>query len=315
MAVVDTKSDKRKNRGAVPRRKGLALAEFEEEYLYPNLPVVIEDAIERWPALGKWTPDWFKQRFPKRAVVVDDVTVELAILIDQIIAPRTAEDKAPRTAEDKAPRPHRKTPYLRNQAIHQIFPELLPDIAPAPVYVWPNWLHGRYFPPAMDAYMRGLTTLELFIGGKGSKFPSLHVDVAGTHAFLHQVYGTKELVLYPPEQSELVYPNHKGISQIEDIEAPDLDRFPRFAEATPIRATVQAGDMILVPSGWWHTAVMPGPSITVAWNTANASNWDSLVRVVSGYRSPVVGAAIAAYLSIMGVWNRWAGVGRDPNRR
>ena len=299
MAVAHRDRSSRDSRAplsAIDRRNGLTLAEFEREYLYANKPVIIEDATQGWRALEHWSPEWLKQRYNSLPVVVDEVTYRFGDFIDRMMSPKDGEP----------------TPYLRNQSIGNIFPELMADIQPSPYCFWPNWLHGRYVPEQLDDFMKVLTTLELFIGGRGSKFPSLHIDSAHTHAFLNQVYGSKDLILYAPSQSDLVYSNHKGISMIDNIDAPDLDKFPLFAEAVPIRVTIKAGDTILIPSGWWHTAMMPGPSITVSVNTANASNWADLVSDVSRQRGKVMGAGLSAYLTMMGVWNRIAGVGRRP---
>jgi len=280
----------------IDRRSGLSLEEFERDYLYPNKPVILMDAIEDWAAVGKWSPEWLKSRYHSLPVVADEQTYRFGDLISRILTPVAGES----------------APYLRNQAIHNVFPELMVDLQPSPRFFWPNWLHGSYVPEQLGDYMRVLTTLELFVGGRGSKFPNLHIDSAHTHAFLNQVYGAKELVLYSPTQTELVYPNHKGISLVGDVDNPDLEQFPLFAEAVPIRVTIRAGDTAFIPAGWWHTARMPGPSITVSVNTANESNWSALVRDIAGQRSRLVGLGLGAYLTAMGYWNRLAGVGRAP---
>ena len=45
------------------------------------------------------------------------------------------------------------------------------------------------------------TAIELYIGGEGASFPVLHYDGMHTHAFLMQLYGTKEYVAFAPQQS------------------------------------------------------------------------------------------------------------------
>ena len=44
----------------LPRRTGLSLREFRREYLYPQKPVVITDAMKDWKALTAWTFDYLK---------------------------------------------------------------------------------------------------------------------------------------------------------------------------------------------------------------------------------------------------------------
>ena len=61
-------------------------------------------------------------------------------------------------------------------------------------------------------------------------------------------------------------------------EAADLDRYPLFHYARPIRFMLQPGETLYCPNGWWHTTSMPDVSITVV--TANwcRGNWPILVR-------------------------------------
>ena len=51
-----------------------------------------------------------------------------------------------------------------------------------------------------------MTSIELYIGGAGATFPTLHFDNLHTHAFLMQLYGSKEYVFYSPDQAAWLYP-------------------------------------------------------------------------------------------------------------
>ena len=37
-----------------------------------------------------------------------------------------------------------------------------------------------------------------------------------------------------------------------DIEDPDLDRFPRFADARRMHCSLGPGDVLFMPAFWWH---------------------------------------------------------------
>ena len=86
--------------------------------------------------------------------------------------------------------------------------------------------------------------------------------------------------------------------------AVDLDRFPLFAQATPARFLLKAGETIFNPAGWWHATRILSPSIAMVISTVGASNWDAyaddLARPRQGVPSPVT-AALRAYLSMVGV--------------
>lgn len=72
--------------------------------------------------------------------------------------------------------------------------------------------------------------------------------------------GRRRFTLFPPEQFANLYlgplentPAGRPVSMV-DVRAPDLARFPRFAEAMRHAqvAELEPGDAIFIPSLWWH---------------------------------------------------------------
>lgn len=285
---------------AIERRTGLSAGEFRRRYLHPHRPVVISDALKAWPALARWTPQFFKDRYAAKQVTADGKTHALGELMDWVMR-STKEDPAP---------------YLRNELLEELFPELMPDIQPTPEYLKPNWLRRPLHHPDVPQLDRG-AKIELFIGGTGQSFPVLHYDELYTHAFLMQIYGRKQYFVYPPDQTPFMYPvpddpNH---SQLNDVESPDLAKFPLFAKARGLTFTLDAGEMLFVPCGWWHTVRMLTPSITLSVNSANSSNWRMLSRelcrlVYRIHPSRKKRLKLAAYLGCLGLLNNlkdWTG--------
>lgn len=74
------------------------------------------------------------------------------------------------------------------------------------------------------------------------------------------VQGRRVFTLFPPEQVANLYPGpieHTPAGpqlSMVDPDAPDLARFPRFAEAAchAMRAELGPGDAIYIPPLWWH---------------------------------------------------------------
>jgi len=74
------------------------------------------------------------------------------------------------------------------------------------------------------------------------------------------VAGRRRFHLFPPEQLVNLYPGpfDRTIGGVPvsmvDAENPDLDRYPRFAEAQSVMLTaeLEAGDALYIPYGWWH---------------------------------------------------------------
>lgn len=95
------------------------------------------------------------------------------------------------------------------------------------------------------------------------------------------VAGRRRFTLFAPEQVGNLYvgpldyaPTPTPISMV-DFGAPDLDRFPRFAQAmdAALTADLEPGDAIYIPSLWWHHVQSSAPlSILVNywWNAADA---------------------------------------------
>ncbi len=206
-------------------------------------------------------------------------------------------------------------PYLHNVAIFKYMPELIGDVSPPPVYTRPNWLESRFFPDD-DAAKHNA---ELYIGGGGGKFPVLHYDNCHAHAFICQLHGDKEFTLFGPDQTPLLYADDAimpNLSGVDDIESPDLVRFPLFANAVPIKLLLGPGEMLFVPAGWWHTARMLNPSVSVSFNTVDATNWSDFVRDTmrmtirsGGLRHGLIGGA---YLTALGWIERLRSVWPRP---
>lgn len=295
----------------IERRSNVSYEEFAQQYLYANCPVIVTDALRQWKALQRWTPDFFKQEFGSTTFSLeDDLKLErdlksrisygktdpdqhkMSEFIDQVLA-STEENPAP---------------YLRNKVLYKLFPSLKDDIQPLPEYFQPNWLTDRYLLGKVGETLNRGSAIELYIGGKGTKFPVLHYDGAATHAFLMQIYGRKQYVIYHPNQERFLYPSPEkhNLSTVNDLENPDLEKFPLFAQAVPATFFLEPGELLFIPSRWWHTARIITPSITVSINTVNQSNWRALVDFVAlGRSNPLVSFASRVYLTGAGVRRSW----------
>jgi histone arginine demethylase JMJD6 len=298
----------------IERRQNLSYEDFARDYLYPLKPVIVTDVLEKWPAMKRWTPEFFKREF-------GDMTFRLNENLAQRADYRGNEEGTEYTMARFIDRVLSSTeenpaPYFRNRVLHDMFPSLKYDIEPLPPYFQPNWLPERYLVTYVEKVLNRGAAIELYIGGKGSAFPVLHYDGAGTHAFLMHIYGRKEFIIYPPEQEPFLYPSPEkvNLSSITDLANPDLARFPSFSRAVATKFVLEPGEMLFVPSHWWHTTKMLSPSITVSINVLNQSNWHELVKFVAiNRRNPLVSLASRVYLSGAGAWRSWRD--RDWRRR
>lgn len=100
------------------------------------------------------------------------------------------------------------------------------------------------------------TAPRMWIGNRATV--AAHFDRASNIACV--VAGRRRFTLFPPEQVRNLYvgpyestPAGTPISLV-DFDAPDPDRFPRFAEAMAAAqvAEMEPGDALYIPYLWWH---------------------------------------------------------------
>ncbi|MFD2570935.1 cupin-like domain-containing protein [Spirosoma soli] len=244
---VITKIDKRSN---ITRR------ELIKEYIEPAIPVVLTDATKEWKAMGKFTPQFFKENYKHLSKEVKGKTYAMSDYIDLMLAS---------TPENPAPYPY-------NFNLERFAPELLDDMKPEIVYAKSDRVKHPLLPKFM---LSGTEVYELFLGGNGSAFPFLHVDALFLHTQITQLYGSKDFFFFSPDQTPFMYPKEDNpkISQVNAFN-PDYEKHPLFKKAKPIKVTVEEGETVLFPTKWWHTTQINEPCISLGRVHLNASNWD-----------------------------------------
>lgn len=289
----------------IERLSNLSYEEFARKYLYPMKPVFVTDVLKTWPAMTRWTPEFFKREFGSVRFRIGDTEYGQTSFKSEGGVEYTMAEFIELVLESSDEKP---APYFRNKILYDLFPTLKQDIQPLPEYLQPNWLSERYLVKRVAKVLNRGAAMELFIGGKGAAFPVLHYDGAATHAVLMQVYGRKQYIVYPPEQEPFLYPSPRKInhSAINSIEKPDLDRFPLFANAVPTTFFLDPGEFLFVPSHWWHTAKIMSPSITLSTNIMNQSNWHELEKYVAAQQHNLLASlASRVYLAGAGSWRSW----------
>jgi histone arginine demethylase JMJD6 len=253
---------------AVERRSRLSLPEFIEQYARPQRPVILTDAAADWPAMQQFSFDWFRERYGHLEKTIRGQRWTLAEAIDRILA----DDPA-------AP-----APYPFNLNVEGVFPELMPSIRPDLAFGRLDRVNHPLLPRML---LRGTEVYELFFGGRGACFPHVHYDALCLHTQITQIIGSKEFFLYPPEQGRYMYPrpDNPKVSQVE-FAAPDLERFPLFARANPLVATVGPGETIFFPARWWHATRIHEPCLSLGKVQLNGANWDIYADDVEAFWKP-----------------------------
>ena len=244
----------------IDKRSNLSQKELYNEYIKPGIPVVLKDATKNWKAMGKITPEFFKKNYPSVSKKIGDVSYKMSDYVDMMMAPTGGTP----------------VPYPFNFNVEKFFPELLPDIKPDILYAKSDRVNHTLMPN----FMFGNTHVyEFFLGGSGSKWPTLHIDLLFLHNQITQLYGSKTFFLFAPDQTQFLYPNPEYPKKsLINIFNPDYEQFPLFKKAECIQVTVDEGETILHPTGWWHTTQMEGPSISLGRVQLNAANWNAFLK-------------------------------------
>jgi hypothetical protein len=271
--------------GSVPVLERPTPELFRRHYFQPNLPVVLRGAMESWPALAKWEPSYLDERLrggkialyaTDRAAYVETDRDGVMTKIAQgggdrpsyYIANATIADTPQRPASQNHGKDDADEYAVRPLADDIRFPEVLPSKALRQVNFW--------------AGSDGITT-------------NLHWDEG--HTLLALVRGVKEGVLFPPGESKHLYPvTHFDRPMIEirshiELGRPDAARlFPRYAHAKYYRFDFRRGDILYIPSTYWHyvrsrefslavSFVFTGPRTLAAYRTLARAGSVALVHM------------------------------------
>jgi lysine-specific demethylase 8 len=219
---------------------------FVKEYLLPQKPVVLTKSFEDWPARSRWDFDYIRSTVGSKELRVEATGTQ---------------DKAGYFGRNSTPEKMKLADYVSQVQLSNEIPRVylggisvpgeLPEIA-GDVKI-PAYVQGKERPVAY-----------LWLGA-GKVNTQLHFDINNNfHALLR---GRKKFILFPPDQAKYLYPTtlfspRRHFSQVR-LEAPSDPRFPRLKLAKGFRASLSPGDLLFLPSLWWHEVRTLEPSIAV----------------------------------------------------
>ncbi len=253
----------------IARRRSLSYEQFMEEFDRPGLPVVIEDLALDWPAM-QWTPEALAERCGSVNIKVSKASKDGEKPIHMTLAEYVRYMAKPSTS-----RPW----YLTSWDFTEECPHLKADIR-LPRYFAEDLLER--LDPAIRPRL-----LWIFMGPPGSGF-KLHVDIGHTAAWNAQLRGVKEWILYAPDDEPLLYEGEP------DAFAPDLKRFPKLQQARPWRTSLKPGEVIFVPSRWWHQTRILETSVSVTGNYANENNLSTVLAWLRNSEHAPLASALEA---------------------
>jgi hypothetical protein len=191
---------------------------FIQNYVKKQKPIIIKNLVDHWPALQKWSVEYFSKNFSASKVgmmkIVDGVSDLHSYKVQSTknIDTYTAVASPIEFLEGNVQNDYECPEYCKN-----------------------------------GSHLRS----RIFIAPKDSA-TALHRDIPENIYVL--VKGKKKIQLFSPITN--MYPNHifskhPNFSKI-DLANPDYIKFPKLRVAKPLIAELNAGDTLYIPSMWWH---------------------------------------------------------------
>lgn len=123
-------------------------------------------------------------------------------------------------------------------------------------------------------YYRSGNHVWLYVSLAGALTP-LHQDNNAVIAYLAQLQGHKEAILYSPDDKRHYWTRELGYM---DPLCPNDDEFPTWREARPWTASLNPGELLIWGSNWAHHVVTSSNSITVSFDIVNRFNLAAYTR-------------------------------------
>lgn len=212
--------------------------DFKRKYFDPQIPVVIRNLSKQWPAYTKWTWDYFKQ-------IVGDKQVGIYnnVKSDAYTPVNKADDYTSfgEYIDMISQGPAAWRIFLFNIFSHA--PQLTQD------FTWPDHL--------MKGFVKRVPML--FVGGKGS-ITHMHFDIDLSHIVHTQFIGRKRVLLFPYKEQHKLYRKPFEVLSMADFSnyydqdksKLDISKFPAVQFAHGFDITLEHGDTLFMPGGYWH---------------------------------------------------------------
>lgn len=263
---------------AVDTRARIDREEFLANYVKPAKPLVLKELSREWPARAKWDIDYLSR-------VAGDRIVPL-------YSSKPAKGHQHQHAAD-ASMPladYLQRLTLGEQDLRMFFYNILENV--------PELIDDFSYPEVGLKFFKRLPVL--FVGGKGARV-QMHFDIDYANLMLCHFGGKKRVLLVPPEQMRYMYRVPYSFSALYDVnfENPDFTRYPALAKLRAYEAELEHGDVLYIPSGYWHFIVYeeigfsmtlrsmptnPSRQLAVAKNILFTRTVDGLMRKFAGQR-------------------------------
>jgi len=245
LCTNETKVPKSVN--GIPIEYDLSLEDFVVKYFSEQQPVCMKGACLWWPAVRKWHDFNYLQK------IAGNRTVPVEIGSSYTTTKWTQRMMTlNRFIIDFIERKN-SNGYMAQHPLFQQIPALEVDA------------------PTLEYALIGEDSADIsrlvWIGPGGTVSP-LHTDPHDN--VFAQVVGTKFVRLYPPSETERLYPYSHLLTNtsqvVSDLTTETVDdvKYPLFSSASFIEGHITSGDVLYIPKLWWHFVKATSNSVSVS---------------------------------------------------
>ena len=218
----------------IPREPLISKEHFVNQYKTHAQPVVLTELSKGWPARSKWDFDYLSD-----------------VAGDNIVPVYSSAKATGNQHQHAAAKNIKLKEYLEllnngENDLRLFFYNILTGA--------PALLKDFNYPEIGLKLFRRLPVL--FAGGKAAKV-QMHYDIDLADLLLCHFGGRKHVLLISPEQTKYLYKVPFSFSALHEIDLanPDFNRFPALKEINAQVAVLEHGDVLYIPSGFWHYIV------------------------------------------------------------
>lgn len=279
----------------------MSVERFVNEFERPNLPVIIRNAVNDWPAMQKWRDDDYLKSICENVHKTFRATSAAASQAASFTMPQYLNYAS--TVKEEAPlylfeRDFAQVPELKQEyTVPKYFRQGLITLDD-PEKVNSSYTHQPdLFSVLGEGKRPDYRWLVIGPAKSGSLF---HIDPNMTNAWNVSIRGRKKWIFYPPTR---VPPGVQRSEDGADVTVPIstsewlLTFWSYHLEARhdpdvsqrPLEAIAEEGDLFFVPHGWWHMVVNLDFSLALTQNYVSTSNLSDVLRFLRDKRDQVSG--------------------------
>jgi hypothetical protein len=229
----------------------LSRERFRTEFEIPNRPVLITGLMDNWPAMESWRLDNFCSEYGDVPLKTNSRSTN-----GKRFRMRTYDFLAYCAGWNGE-----KPLYIFDKKVFLSHPALLDD------YTVPDYFTEDLFELMEEDERPDYRWLLLGPNGSGSPF---HTDPHNSSAWNAVIEGCKRVSFYPPDvippgvDEELIHTEYYASDDTMDWYR---NTYPKLKpEERPAEVLVQRGEVLFIPSGWWHQIMNIGHTIAVTQN-------------------------------------------------